>query len=460
VRRGRGRVAGSPDLERSSLRVASALAAAGVGAGDLVAVRLERSAASVAAVYGVLLAGAGYVPIELEAPAARVAAILADCKPRALLASASALGELSLALPSGVRPVALEAALASPTRADRFADARPGDPAYVLYTSGSTGAPKGVVIEHRGSLAFLRWALKEFALRPGDRVANLAPLQFDLSVFDLFAARAAGAEVHVVSRRDGLFPAEIARYLRRRRITVFYSVPSVLASVSGALARARGAFPDLRLLLSAGEPLSPELAAGWRAAAPNAVLYNLYGPTETNVCAAYRLPAAPPVGAAVPIGRAAAGARLDVRRGELWVSGPSVMRGYMDPKLDRAAFGRSGAKGRRFYRTGDLVARRRGLLYFLGRRDGLVKVSGRRVELGEVEAAVRRHPAVSDAAVIHEAAGLAAFVVARGGRRLRWADLRRALAADLPSYMIPARFERRLRLPTLASGKLDRGSLA
>lgn len=435
--------------------VARRLKAAGVRPKDRVALHAERGADAVAAVHGALLAGAAYVPIDAQAPWGRVSDILADCRPRALLTSRPA--------PAGAGlPVIPLSEAARGEGGGAAARVRGSDPAYVLYTSGSTGRPKGIVITHGGALAFSEWARRTFDLRPSDRVANLASFQFDLSVFDLFSTRAAGASLHPVPYPDALFAPRVAAFLAQRKATVLYTVPSVLASIAAVGGRRR--FPALRLLLFAGEVMPPPLLEPWRRLAPRARRWNLYGPTETNVCLAYRVPPGPwPAGRPVPIGRPAAGAEVVAVDGELLVRGPAVMAGYLGRR--GAGFARVPGKGAKpFYRTGDsVVLGEDGEYRYLGRGDGQVKVRGYRVELGEVEAALQRQPSVAQAAVVVSGEGpsasLAAFVVPR--RRAFSGDrLLEALSAQLPRYMVPARLETVESLPRLVSGKVDRLALS
>lgn len=427
--------------------VARRLRAAGVRPKDRVALHAERGADAVAAVHGTLLAGAAYVPIDAQAPWGRVKDILEDCRPRVLLTSRPAPGG------AGLPVVPLSEAVKGPA-GGAPAKARASDPAYVLYTSGSTGRPKGIVLTHGNALAFSEWARETFGLEPSDRVANLASFQFDLSVFDLFSARAAGASLHPVPYPDALFPPRVASFLVQRKITALYTVPSALASIASVTGKRR--FPALRLLLFAGEVMPPPLLEAWRRLAPRAERWNLYGPTETNVCLAYRVPAGSwPADRPVPIGRPVAGAEVRVMKGELLVRGPAVMKGYL---------GRPERGAKTFYRTGDAVALGEdGDFRYLGRGDGQVKVRGFRVELGEVEAALLRQPEVAEAAVVvvgeGPGASLAAFVVPRRGTPSAEALLR-ALGEQLPRYMVPSRVELVARLPRLVSGKVDRLALS
>ena len=213
--------------------------------------------------------------------------------------------------------------------------------AYILYTSGSTGTPKGVMLTHRNALSFVDWAVGEFALTRQDRLSNHAPLHFDLTIFDLFAAASVAAAVVIVPREAALFPVELAALVRDKRISVWYSVPSAVNMLASRADLLPGELPGVRLVLFAGEVFPIGQLRQALAAFHEAEFYNLYGPTETNVCTFYHV--ARPLGedqTSLPIGLPIDGVELfclseDGRpteineRGELWVSGPTVMRGYL-----------------------------------------------------------------------------------------------------------------------------------
>lgn len=442
--------------------LAARMRAQGVGPSDRVAIYLERSAPAVVAVHACLMLGACYVPVDPQNPWLRLQGLLRDCGARALITE-------SRLLPRGDSPgdktrlfLVDRPGPAGPALGAR-ARSRGSEAAYVLYTSGSTGTPKGVLMAGRNAAAFVGWAHREFLMRPSDRIANLAPFQFDLSVFDLFNSCRAGASVHIIPYPDSLFAPRIARFLAGRRITVFYTVPSVLASVASSPSLRPGAFPGLRLLLFAGEVMAPRVLRRWMELAPRAIFYNLYGPTETNVCMSYRAPRPWPEGdAAIPIGRPLPGTTVMVlprraQRGELWVKGPTVMERY--------AAGGAGPRRDGFYGTGDIVSLGAdGLYRFWGRRDDQVKVRGCRVDLKEVETALCSLPETAAAAVTtaDEEGGriLVAHVATKPGRRADRRSILKALARKLPSFMIPSRVIFRTRLPRLATGKIDRRELA
>jgi clorobiocin biosynthesis protein CloN4 len=410
--------------------------------------------------------GAPYVPVDPQSPWQRLQELLRDCGALSLITESRLLPEGGA---KGLRLVLVDRR--APGARAPGAGRRPkgSDAAYILYTSGSTGTPKGVLMSNRNAAAFVGWAHREFRLRPSDRIAGLAPFQFDLSVFDLFNSCRAGASLHIIPYPDSLFAPRIARFLARRRISVFYTVPSVLAAVAASSALRPGAFPDLRLLLFAGEAMPPAVLRRWLGLAPKAVFYNLYGPTETNVCLSYRVPRPWPEGEApVPIGRPLPGTRAKVLRpeggacaagekGELWVKGPTVMARYAD-----------GGTGRRrdgWYGTGDIVSLGKdGLYRFWGRQDDQVKIRGYRVDLKEVEAALRALPGTVQAAVTVDGEEgsrlLVAHVALKPKVRADARSILKALARRLPSYMIPSRVLFRRDLPRLATGKLDRRALA
>ena len=377
--------------------------------------------------------------------------------------------------------------------------AEPDDVAYLLFTSGSTGRPKGVPIRHRNVDAYLTYCRDRYGVGPGDRLSQTFDLTFDPSVFDMFVAWGGGATLVVPRPDEVLTPV---RFVNDRRITHWFSVPSVVALARRMRMLAPGAMPDLRWSLFAGEQLTLEQARAWATAAPSSVLENLYGPTELTVtCTGYRLPAeferwpstangTVPIGEVYPhldgvlrdpdanptagpgtgpgtddgsgkgagTGKGSAGSGTDT--GELCLRGSQRFDGYLDPTDDTGRFVRDG-DGEPWYRTGDLVRRENGLLVHHGRIDDQVKIHGYRIELGEVETALRAHPEVHDVvvfavgegekmvleAVYTGAEGLADALVAAGRQRL-------------PEYLVPTRIQHLPALPTNANGKTDRRRLA
>lgn len=464
-------------LDATANRQAHALVELGVQPGDRVAVWLEKSPRAVAALQAVLRLGAAYVPIDPLSPATRAARIVRDCSAAAVVCDpdrAEQLDDLGLppapylgaATPGGMPWTAVDACSAAPlppVAADHDALA------YVLYTSGSTGDPKGVCISHRAALAFVEWAATELGARPDDCFANHAPFHFDLSVLDLYAAFAAGARVHLVPSAMAYAPERLVALLVEEAITVWYSVPSALVLMmrEGGLLGVPLDRLALRALLFAGEVFPVQHLAPLRRCWPHVRFLNLYGPTETNVCTFHEVAPEDPVVRPVPLGAGCCGDEVWAEHadghvcapgeeGELVVDGPTVMLGYWG----RAPVNLSP------YRTGDIVRVRDDASFdYVGRRDGMVKVRGHRVELGEIEVALGRHPAISDAAVAVAGSGLearlVAFVVAAPGIDApSILEMKRHCAQHLPQSMIVDAVEALGQLPRTPNGKIDRRLLA
>ncbi|MBE1485548.1 non-ribosomal peptide synthetase [Plantactinospora soyae] len=438
------------ELADASARVAHAVARAGVRPGDVVGVLTNRGWEQVAAVIGVLRAGAVYLPLDTDLPAPRLA--------RSLRHS----GAMAVVAPPGTDP---ESRVPDGLAVVRFADAlktadeppsqpvatAPGDPAYVIYTSGSTGEPKGVLIDHRGALNTVTDIDGRFGLGPDDRVFGLSALGFDLSVWDVFGTLAAGATLVLAGQGEERDPAAWSRLIDEHDVTVWNSVPALMEML---LAYGRGnpatRLDRLRLVLLSGDWIPVTMPDTIRSAAPKAAVISLGGATEASIWSVlHPIEHVDPERPSIPYGRPMRNQRMVVlnaefhRRpwwvpGELYIAGVGLAMEYRNaPELTELAFPVHPASGERLYRTGDLARLLPdGNLEFLGREDSQVKVRGMRIELGEVEGALSRAAGVREAAAVVEGTGPAARLVAYvvpdrasggpavDGDRLRALDLR------------------------------------
>jgi L-proline---[L-prolyl-carrier protein] ligase len=512
------------ELEERSSRLAAAMAAHGVGPGDRVALALEKSLEAVVAIYGTLKAGAAYVPLDDQAPSRRLAYIVRDAGIRCLVGSEASAGvcralladglplELVIGIdgegdtqpraepnrPDGLEPESPDGLESNPPH-DSEPDGRAGvrwlpwstvdafppsseprpvedDPdalAYILYTSGSTGEPKGVMLSHANCLAFAEWAAEEVGVGPEDRLSSHAPFHFDLSTFDLFAAVCGAATVVLVPRELSVFPVMLSRFIAEQAITVWYSVPSALTALVLRGELQGTPLPKLRTIVFAGEVFPIKHLRRLMDLVGSRRYLNFYGPTETNVCTWHEVAREDLERGELPIGRplpgvsasivSAEGAPAGVEEtGELVIGGPTVMHGsWGDPERTERVLKVN--DGERSYMTGDLVRRRPdGALLFGGRRDMQVKTRGYRVELGEIEAALNALEVVVEAAVIAVPDDtitnrLKAFVVTSSP--IAAPALTRLCRDRLPAHMIPEEIEFRRELPKSSTGKIDRRAL-
>ena len=474
------------ELDERADRIAGFLVEGGIEPGDRVGVILPKGVAAVTAFFGIMKARAAYVPADYTAPAARNRAILADCDVRAVFLDSSR-AEVVAQWPGATPPVVISVGDGSrPKSSTRgctwseavahapalVADRTRDDLAYILYTSGSTGIPKGVMLSHENALSFVDWCSDVFSPTEADRFSSHAPFHFDLSVLDIYVAIKHGATLYIVSEELGKSPKELAAFITANRLTVWYSTPSILSLLAQFGDLGPRDYSALRLVLFAGEVFPVKhlrhLVGLW----PKPVYYNLYGPTETNVCTFARIPATIPEDRTTPypIGWACAHCAplvldeqgREVSKGDeglLFIAGPSVFLGYWNrPEQNARAFVER--DGRRWYNTGDVIREdsRDGFIY-IGRRDRMVKRHGYRIELGEIERGLYQHPLVGEAAVVSAAdesgVRIVAFLSARSAERPSMIDLKTFCARQLPSYMSPDAFVFLEALPRTSTNKVD-----
>ncbi len=461
------------ELDTRANRLAHLLRARGVVAGSIVATVLPRSLDLIVAHLAIVKAGAAYLPLDPNHLAGRSALVFQEAAPSAVLTHEALLPKLSdvarcISLDSDLTVAALAIQLDSRPGAGRHPDgSHAQEAAYLIYTSGSTGTPKGVVVPHAGLHSLAASMAERMEIGPDSRVLQFSSSGFDASVMDLLMAFHVGAALVVPGAAPWL-GQDLAQGLVRQSISHALIPPAALASVPP------GEFPALRTLVVGGDVCPPALATHW---APGRRMINAYGPTEITICASLSEPmqadAVPSIGQPicnthmyvldgnlqpVPAGVA----------GELYVAGAGLARGYLGrPVLSAERFVANphGGPGSRMYRTGDLARwRNDGCLDFLGRADQQVKIRGLRIEPGEIESALLRHPSVAQVAVIAREdvvseKRLVAYVVAAGEDELVPGELRSHLALSLPEYMVPSAFVQLPALPLNSSGKLDRKAL-
>ena len=354
----------------------------------------------------------------------------------------------------------------------------PSNLAYILYTSGSTGKPKGVMLSHANATCFVDWCSESFAPTAADRFSSHAPFHFDLSIFDIYVSLLHGGEIVLFGEDIAKQPTAMAEAIAERQISVWYSTPSVLRLLVEFGQLERYDWSALGLVLFAGEVFPIKHLRAIMAAWPAPRYFNLYGPTETNVCTYFEVPSEVPADreAPYPIGSVCENDRgmvvdegdREVSRGEegeLLIAGGTVMRGYWNlPERTASAF-HVDDTGERWYRTGDLVREEAdGTLIFIGRRDRMVKRRGYRVELGEIESALYRHPDVVEAAVValpdEDGVRIEAHVSRADGGKGSIIEMKTFCSKEIPLYMIPDRFVFRPSLPKTSTDKIDYQALA
>jgi amino acid adenylation domain-containing protein len=490
------------ELERQSNQLAHALVEAGVRRGDRVGLHLRKSTSAIIGIFGTLKAGGIYVPMDANAPGSRIADIVEQTRATHLLTSATGWEKVAPSLengkglrsifyadqrstthqPIGAKSFTFAETLPNHKSENPGRDGSDQDLAYILCTSGSTGKPKGVMLSHLNALTFVNWGCDTFQITPEDRLSNHAPFIFDLSVFDIYCGIKAGAAISLIPEGTATIPSQLSKMIEEHRLTVWYSVPSVLTLLLLHGALAERDLSQLRLILYAGEVFPVKFLRSLMEVLPGPRYFNLYGPTETNVITYYEIkPPIPAETKSIPIGKACENSSLIAvdengeavtepgREGLLYAWGSTVTRGYFGRPVEteKAFFTNPFVEGRdeKLYATGDWVSLDEdGNYVFIGRKDHQIKTRGYRVELGDIEAVLYANPAIREAVVIpipDDLLGntIKAVIVPVAPDTLTEQDVKRHVASSLPRYMVPETVEFRTSLPRTATDKVDRPRL-
>ena len=430
-----------------------------------VLILMEKSPDCLCAMLGAAFAGCFYTPLDSSMPQARMRLIAETLRPAAVLCEekfADAAGQIA-----GEAPVYGYAAIGDTADEGLLALRRSGhidgDLLYVLFTSGSTGVPKGVSITHRSVIDFVEWACEALKLPAAPRFGSQAPFYFDNSVLDIYCAMRMRGSLFLIPKGDFMFPKKLLQRLQEERIDTVFWVPSALTALAKAGVLSPGCLPEMKRVFFCGEVMPCGTLNQWKAALPEADYVNMYGPTEiTDVCAWYRVDRDFADTDSLPIGFPCENTRIDLIDGELCVSGTCLSPGYYNaPEKTAAAFVPNPLRPQIpeiIYKTGDLAAYNdRGELMFLGRRDSQIKRSGYRIELGEIECALQNAEGVSLACCYYDMAREKIVAAYTGNAEEK--ALKGALKAALPKYMLPDVLLKRDSLPRTGSGKLDRIAL-
>jgi amino acid adenylation domain-containing protein len=487
------------EVDTLSTQVARLLRDGGCKQGDRVALLMPTSPMAIVGLLGIYKADCIYVPLDSSSPVSRLKKILESCDNQWLLATSAVTpvltelmqddrwrGRLRVGWLESAKPATcdveftLDDVVHTPAKGV-LTRAQSHDPSHILFTSGSTGMPKGVVLTHANVIAFTGWATKFFGMNASDRGCAHPPLHFDMSMLDIFCMMAVGGQLHLMPRDLSPLPTTLAEFIRSSQLTQWFSVPPVLNYLAKFDAVRCNDFPAMRRVLWCGDVLPTPALIYWMQRLPHATFANLYGPTEAAISSSYYVVPECPTDpqAVIPIGVGCDGEELLVldeslqpvgprETGDLYIGGVGLANGYWrDPERTAAAFiPHPHRPGERVYKTGDLARLGEdGLVYFLGRSDYQIKSRGYRIELGEIEAGLNAIAGIQESAVVaigseeFEGVSICCAYVPEQGARLTPMMIRRELSRLVPVYMLPTRWREFTGFPRNASGKLDRRRL-
>lgn len=466
--------------------------------GNRVCIVLPKSIYSIGSMFAVLKAGTIYVPIDDQSPSERIRDIVDDCTPAAIICNRHTLEIVDKIRTHGnhhFKIIIMEQQpktdeldfpelyflndLESESEILKPYTAIDQDVAYILYTSGTTGKPKGVMISHLNICNYIQWAVEYFKIQPEDRILNTSPLHFDMSVFDIFGSIAAGSQLYLVPRKMLIFPKKIIEIIENNQITLWKAISFLLVYFAKSKALKPSIMPELKTIIFSGEALPTKYLIEWMKTLPEKSFYNAYGPTEaTGISSCHHIEKMPTNPSdAIPIGKACNNTDMFAvdekgnivepgECGELIIRGSGLSLGYWNnPQKTEEVFRhidiRGGARCRVYY-TGDIVKRMSGGegYTFIGRKDHQIKYMGYRIESGDIEAALYEAGSISGAAVIainheeRERPEIVAFVEAEN--MIDKAEIMSFLRKKLPAYMIPQKLEVLARLPRTDNGKINR----
>lgn len=468
-------------LERATL-LANLLKSKGAQPGDRIGLLSGKCIDKVIGLFGIMMAGCAYVPVDPGAPAGRNAFIFNDCRVSFVLSSVNHLEELSTNMETDLSVIGDEngtSLILTKSNIDQQNDSskfnKTGSAlSYILYTSGSTGKPKGVVFAHQAALKFVTWCCNTFSPTSADIFSSIAPFHFDLSTHDIFVSIACGATLVLIDDKQAKQPATIAEIIATNNITICYTTPSILRLLVqfGKLDQHKCA--HLRKVLFAGEVFPVKHLRNIKDCWPGVEFYNLYGPTETNVCTWFKIPDSIadnrtepfPIGKPCPhymiqLYETNSDSLASSGEGELCVSGDGIMEGYWNQENKAKEVFFESENGQLWYRTGDIVILdNEGQLVYKGRKDRMVKRRGYRVELGEIEHALFKHKHVQDAAVIalpdaENGVVIKAYIGWQQGVTPSFINIKQHCMKHLPAYMIPDKIIFMDELPKTSTNKMD-----